>query len=153
MLLFRLPVIYFLCSRYRKTWKHFRYIVKLTCTCCEPYDMIENKLLVKIKHMKSIGKSCNIDSLSSFSFAIDVLAFISSFLLCSLCISYSLLFYPIAVASRKCCCLNNGTNRFMLSLFSSCMCVFVRGNTSERLFGSYFFHSFFFLSASCCELQ
>lgn len=29
----------------RRTWKHFRYIVKLTCTCCEPYDMIENKLL------------------------------------------------------------------------------------------------------------
>lgn len=29
----------------RGTWKHFRYIVKLTCTCCEPYDMIENKLL------------------------------------------------------------------------------------------------------------
>lgn len=53
-----------------ETQKQLRYIVKLTCTCCEPYDMIENKLLVEIKHMKSIGKTEYIYVCASF-FAIS----------------------------------------------------------------------------------
>lgn len=84
-----------LCSKIdRRTWKHFRYIVKLTCTCCEPYDMIENKLLesksstwnllanVALLHILVLflySQSLHI----SFLFRIFVLAFLR----CSLCIS------------------------------------------------------------------
>lgn len=138
VLLFRLPVIYFSCvytEIHRKTWKHFRYIVKLTCTRCEPYDMIENKLLEsKSSTWNLLAKVANIYWFS-FSFR-----YLHTFHLVCSCFYffvspifvmhfiYSLLFYysiRLFFRSRKCCCLNNGTNRFMLSLFCSCARVYL----------------------------